>query len=129
MEETILVIDDNLFYGQLIAHTLSHNTSYRTRHVQTGSQALTVAKSITPILFLLDYELPDMNGIQLYDQLREIEGRAQVPAILLSANLPNRELEEQLAGRKMIGISKPCQVSLLLLTIELLVAKYSYESE
>ena len=127
MEETILVIDDNLFYGQLIAYMVSRNTPYHTRCVQTGSQALTAAKSITPILFLLDYELPDMNGIELYDQLCEIEGRALVPAILLSANLPDRSLEEQLAGRKMIGISKPCQLSLLLLTIELLVAKYNYK--
>ncbi len=128
MEGIILVIDDNLFYSQLIAHALSRNTPYHTQCVQTGSQALAFAKSIVPILFLLDYQLPDTNGIALYDQLHKIDGRAVVPAILLSANLPDQELEEQLAGRQMIGISKPCQVSHLLLTIELLMMKYSQKT-
>ena len=127
MEGTILVVDDNLFYGQLIAYTLSRRTSYRIQCIQTGFQALTVVKNIIPILFLLNYQLPDMTGIALYDQLHIMEGRTLIPALLLSADLPDQKLEEQLVARKIIGISKPCHMDHLLTTINTLVVKHSRE--
>jgi CheY-like chemotaxis protein len=36
-----------------------------------------------------------MNGIDLYDQLQTIEEVADTPVIMLSANLPTKEIEER----------------------------------
>ncbi len=72
-----------------------------------------VVREIKPDLFLLDYHLPSMDGIELYDHLHATKGLEQIPAILLSANLPRKELEK----RKMVGVRKPFELDTLLNTI------------
>ncbi|HEX4206023.1 MAG TPA: response regulator, partial [Ktedonobacteraceae bacterium] len=62
-------------------------------------------------------------GLALYDQLHRGAGQEMVPALLLSANLPNRELEAQLSLRKIRGMGKPFETDDLLLTIEQLIRK------
>ncbi|GHO62847.1 hypothetical protein KSC_017390 [Ktedonobacter sp. SOSP1-52] len=44
--------------------------------------------TITPALFLLDYQLPGMNGLELAEHLRRREGGKQCPILLMSADLP-----------------------------------------
>jgi CheY-like chemotaxis protein len=87
MEGFILVVDDTPFYGKLIVSLLSSKTSYQIQLVEMGHDALNAATGIIPLLFLLDYRLPDMTGIELYDQLHKREGREMVPAIMVSADL------------------------------------------
>jgi DNA-binding response OmpR family regulator len=96
---------------------ISRNTPHQIQVAQTGSQALKVSQEIIPILLLLDYQLSDMTGIKLYDQLHEIAGWDLVPAIMLSSDLPNQELEDQLLLRDMIGINKLLNVEHLLQAI------------
>jgi CheY-like chemotaxis protein len=42
----------------------------------------------------LNYHLPGMNGIQLFDRLHAIQELAHVPAIMLSAVLPEQEVNQ-----------------------------------
>ena len=44
---------------------------------------------------LLDYRLPDLNGIELYDLLQEKRETSGVPAIVMSATLPVAELQRR----------------------------------
>jgi len=53
------------------------------------------APQIHPCLLLLDYRLPGINGIELYDRLQQKEGTNGVPAIMMSAMLPVVELERR----------------------------------
>lgn len=69
---------------------------------------------IKPSLFILDYQLPRMNGIELYDKLHAIETLANVPAIMMSAGLPDKELEK----RKILGMNKPIDLDDFLQTID-----------
>ena len=121
MEQSILLVEDTPFYGLLVLAFLSRNGHYQTRWAQTGGQALLLAKESVPLLFLLDYRLPDMTGIALYDQLHKLDGRESVPALLLSADFPNKELEERLALRGIDGMSKVFTTEALLLSIERLI--------
>ena len=54
-----------------------------------------------------------MDGIELYDHLHATKGLEQTPAILLSANLPRKELDK----RKIVGVRKPFELGELLDTI------------
>src|SRR5438552_16709461 len=88
---TVLVVEDDEDIGEFIAQTLQLETPYQVFLATSGVQALEQAKSIKPNLLLLDYMLPGINGIELYDQLRSITGFEHIPAIMMSANLPTRE--------------------------------------
>jgi CheY-like chemotaxis protein len=121
MEQSILVVEDTPFYGRLMVYLLSCQNLYQTQWANTGHQALLLAQQSVPLLFLLDYRLPDMTGIALYDRLHALVKRERVPALLLSADFPSREIEEQLTLRKISGMRKPFKAEEFLLSVERLI--------
>jgi DNA-binding response OmpR family regulator len=115
--KTILVVEDDTDIGMFLVQAISQETHYQALLVADGMQALNVVASIKPNLFILDYQLPSMNGIELYDQLQETQELQGTPAILISARLPRREI----ARRKVVGMTKPLELDDFLQTIERLL--------
>jgi DNA-binding response OmpR family regulator len=116
--KTILVVEDDIGIGSFLVQAISQETAYQAVLAFDAFQALNVTESIKPIMFLLDYQLPRMNGIELYDRLHSSQGLEDVPAILISARLPKAEIEK----RKIIGMHKPLELDELLDTIERLLS-------
>src|SRR5206468_13004933 len=112
------VVEDDEAIGAFLIETIEQETPYQYVLATQSQQALQLAQEIKPILFILNYHLPGMNGLQLYDRLHAIGGLAHVPAIMISAVLPEQEVNQ----RNMVGITKPFDLSLLLDTIEQLLA-------
>ncbi len=105
--KSILIVEDHTPIADVICQAISLETMYQTLVVADGFQALTMVEEIRPDLFLLNYNLPKMTGIELYDHLHVIERLEHVPAIMMSANPPIQELEQ----RKIITIKKPFGLS------------------
>ncbi len=114
----ILMVEDDADIGTFLEQIIVQETFYQPLLVSSGFQALQMIHDITPDLLLLDYQLPGMNGLELYDHLHAMKGLEGVPAIMVSARLPRQEL----AKRSIVGMSKPLDVDELLGTIEKLVA-------
>ena len=112
-EKLILVVEDDEAIGALLVQLLVQETHCRALLAVDSFEALNVVREIKPDLFILDYQLPMMNGIQLYDSLHVISRLENVPAILLSARLPRREVEK----RSLIGMGKPFDLDELLETV------------
>jgi DNA-binding response OmpR family regulator len=112
-EKLILVVEDDEAIGALLVQFLVQETHYRALLAVDSFEALNVVREIKPDLFILDYQLPMMNGIQLYDSLHVISQLESVPAILLSARLPRHEVEK----RSLIGMGKPFDLDELLETV------------
>lgn len=116
--KTILVVEDDVGIGSFLAQAISQETNHQAMLVTDGFQALKTIKDIKPSLFILDYQLPRMNGIELYDKLHDTKGLEHVPAILISARLPQQEIDK----RKIVGMSKPLELDDLLHTIDKLLS-------
>ena|ERR1039457_7230234 len=115
-ERTLLVVEDDMGIGALLLEVISQETSFRACLVTDSFQALNVIKDIKPDLLLLDYQLPLMNGIELYDRLHSLVGLENIPAIMISAQLPEREIEK----RSIMGLNKPFEINDLLTMIAIL---------
>jgi CheY-like chemotaxis protein len=64
--------------------------------------------------------LPQMNGIDLYDYLHAHRPLKNIPVIMISANLPQKEINR----RHIIGLQKPFEIDDLLTTLkDILVGK------
>lgn len=118
MDKTILVIEDDDSIGDLLVETLSMETPYKALLVKDAFQALNTIDRVKPCLFITDYGLPNMNGIELYDLLHATYDLANTPAIIMSAYLP----EEEIKKRQLISLSKPFELDELLDTVEKLLA-------
>ena len=116
--KTILVVEDDELIGAFLAEAISQETAYHPLLASDGFEALRVTHDIKPSLFLLDYHLPKMNGVELYDQLHAKEGLETVPTIILSANLPLEELTK----RGLVGLKKPFDLDQLLQVIDKTIA-------
>ncbi len=117
--KTILVVEDDADRGEFLVQALKDETPYQAVLAPDGFQALKMVRTLKPHLFVLDYLLPRMNGLELYDQLHTMEGLETIPALLMSANLPAKELEK----RRVSAITKPFELEELLQTIEKLLAE------
>ena len=113
----VLVVEDDVGIGNFLVQAILQETSHQAMLVTDGFQALKAVASIKPGLFILDYQLPRMNGIELYDQLHAMHGFEDIPAIIVSARLPKQEIEK----RKIISMSKPLELDDFLNTIDRLL--------
>jgi len=77
----ILVIEDELSIRRFLRASLS-GEGYRLAEAETGQQGLRMSAAQPPDLIILDLGLPDMDGLQIIDELRRW---SQVPIIILSA--------------------------------------------
>jgi len=114
----ILVIEDDDSIGTFLVEALSQETPYKTLLVTDGFQALQIVDRVQPCLFITDYRLPLMNGLELCDLLKSRQTLKDTPAILMSAQLPEQEVRK----RNMVGLHKPFELDDLLDTVEHLLA-------
>jgi len=114
--KTILIVEDDSAIGTFLLEAIAQETPYYPLLVPDAFEALKAMQGIKPNLILLDYYLPKMNGIELYDQLQASPECANVPVILLTTNLDKRL--EEIEERNMVGLSKPVDLDDLLNTIE-----------
>ncbi len=113
----ILVVEDDLDIGRLLVQVLTLETSYRATLFSDGFTALKAIANLKPNLCILDYQIPRMNGLELYDRIHAMEELKDVPVIMMSAQLPQREVEK----RNIIGIHKPIDLNDFLNIVEKLL--------
>ena len=115
--KTILIVEDDDSTATFLTLAIAQETSYQVLHATTGVRALEIVRHIKAGLFIIDYLLPDMNGIVLYDYLHALEGLEAVPAIILTA-ISLERLREEIQQRHLLSLAKPFDLDTLLETIE-----------
>ncbi len=80
----ILVVDDIADNLRVLSASLTEK-GYQVRCAKNGTMALITAKKNPPQLILLDIKMPDMDGYQVCEKLKEDELTRDIPIIFLSA--------------------------------------------
>ena len=79
----LFIIDEDPGIREMLVATLKIAGFYRAYTFARASDALHLARSVLPDVFIIDYEFPGMTGLQLYEQLQA--KNEYIPCILLSA--------------------------------------------
>ena len=84
----VLVVDDSRV-SRLMSHQfiLSKHADWQVIEAATGEEALEKVKTVSPVLILLDVNMPGMGGVAAAEQLRVL--CPQTPIILVTANVQN----------------------------------------
>ncbi|MCU7934827.1 MAG: response regulator [Candidatus Thiodiazotropha sp. (ex Dulcina madagascariensis)] len=80
----ILVVDDNPDNLHLLTDMLA-GQGYVVRPAASGRFALRAVVARSPDLILLDFRMPEMDGIQVCERLKADEGLRDIPVIFVSA--------------------------------------------
>ncbi len=81
----ILVVDDDPMIRFLVQEYLKAS-GFQVETCASGREALEKASADTPSLMILDVQMPEMNGIEVLEQLRAAPTTASIPVLMLSAN-------------------------------------------
>jgi DNA-binding response OmpR family regulator len=119
-DKLILIVEDDADIGFLLVQIIHQQTPHRAIHYLNAGDAIKAITTQTPHLFILDYSLPDMNGLELYDWLHSIDRLKHVQAILLSARNPPLD---EVQKRGILLIRKPFAVTKLLTHIDNLLVR------
>lgn len=86
----ILVVDDDPAIIQIYKIALS--ASYDLSVAYNGKEALDMALSDPPDLIVMDIMMPVMDGIEALEKLKESAATANVPVILLTAQVQPKDV-------------------------------------
>ncbi|MGA3286226.1 MAG: response regulator transcription factor [Bacteroidota bacterium] len=83
MKKTILVVDDEKDIVDLLSYNLTKE-GFSVITARNGRDALDRARQ-KPDLIILDVMMPEMNGLQVIQELRKEKSTASIPVVLLTA--------------------------------------------
>jgi CheY-like chemotaxis protein len=110
----ILIVDDEETFGKLVKMNLEETGEYEVRVESKGMQAIPAARAFKPDFILLDIVMPDMDGGEVAQQLKEDKYLRDIPIGFLTALVRDYEVSpkaDAIAGHPFI--SKPVTVSQL----------------
>ena len=81
----VLVVEDNLDNLVLLQYQIATVVDCAVLTAATGTAAIDLAQQYQPDLILLDILLPDINGIQVIQQLQQRSSTAKIPIVALTA--------------------------------------------
>ncbi len=110
----ILIVEDDQEIARLYLELLQDETDCIVTLANEPFQALNIVERFKPDLFVLDYLLPHMDGIELYERLHTIKGLENVPALFVTGMVLDRKGRE----RGVIRMQKPFDTDMFLQTIE-----------
>ncbi|HLG62980.1 MAG TPA: response regulator [Ktedonosporobacter sp.] len=116
----ILIVEDDAAIASFLQQLIEEETPYHTATVDSSQVALERIPELHPCLILLDYRLPGLNGLELYDKLQKSEETRDIPTIMMSATLPVQELEQ----RGIYQLRKPMDIGNVLRMITHVLATY-----
>ena len=83
---TILIVEDNAKNMKLVRDVLRHH-GHTTLEAETGEAGLALTLSARPDLVLMDIQLPDIDGITAFAQIRANDAAKHIPMLAVSASV------------------------------------------
>lgn len=93
--KVILMVEDDPDFSKVLKGMIEIFISYQVIHTNNASQALEVVQGVQPDLFLFDYRLPEIDGLELYHRLHASPQFANIPVLFLSAMAPKDLFEKE----------------------------------
>jgi CheY-like chemotaxis protein len=81
--KTILVVDDDVFQHQIINNAL-RDESYKIISRFNGESALTLLFRKRPDLILMDINMPDYNGMEILQKIKNYKHLTGVPIVMIT---------------------------------------------
>jgi CheY-like chemotaxis protein len=118
--KTILVVDAESHIRRLIEFTLKKG-NYKMLVATNGREAVDIATASSPNLIIMDVLMPEMDGIEALDLLKQDERTSSIPVILLTGigqSTTKQEVEEKGAATYL---AKPFSPNKLLREVQRMI--------
>lgn len=124
LKQTVILVEDDPDNTEMLTFLLEQE-GLQTACFQNGNDIfakLEVVKMLNSVLFLLDYQLPTMTALDLYERLHATDGLEKIPAIIISAIFLDEKQEQRVRQLGLTFLQKPFDIDELLASIQQLIA-------
>jgi two-component system cell cycle response regulator DivK len=119
---TVLIIEDN-DKNMKLARDILQAKGYQTLEAVTGEEGVKLAKEKKPDLVLMDIQLPGINGIEAFKQIRANAATKAIPVIALTASVTPTDRTAISAAGFDAFLGKPINLKEFIETVKRLVEK------
>lgn len=113
----VLYIEDNVDNMTLVKRVLEAE-GFEVIGAETGQIGLNKAMSENPDIVITDINLPDIDGYQITEKLKQARATAHIPIIAMTANVMKKDRENVVEAGCDGYISKPIDIDDLPAQIE-----------
>ena len=117
---TVLIVEDNE-KNMKLARDVLQAKGYKTLEAVTGEEGVKLAKENIPDLVLMDIQLPGINGIEAFKQLRADPKTTSIPVIALTASVTPTDRSQITAAGFDAFVGKPINLKEFVETVKRLV--------
>ena len=121
----ILAVDDTSFFLERLKLYFA-DTQYKTTFVNSGHTALRFLKNNVPDLFILDINMPGMDGYELAEKIRE-HGITK-PILFLTSNANRNSVLKAISAGGTDFVVKPCTKEQIIERVEKNLSRYIKEA-
>ncbi len=116
----VMVIDDDEDFTNLYKTTL-RMSGFDTTAVNQSPAAIEMAYLVKPDIFLIDLMMPDIDGFQLCQMIRQDPVLRRIPIIIVTALTDNESKKIAMEAGANDYLSKPFQIDVLKTRINALI--------
>jgi two-component system cell cycle response regulator DivK len=119
---TVLIVEDN-DKNMKLARDVLQAKGYQTLEAITGEDGVKLARERKPDLVLMDIQLPGINGIEAFRQIRADASTSRIPVVALTASVTPTDRTAIAAAGFDAFLSKPINLKEFLDTVKRMVEK------
>jgi putative nucleotidyltransferase with HDIG domain len=82
----VVIVDDNPVNLTVMEHLVKRVDGATPRIFRFAEPGLDYCRSHDPDLVIVDYQMPDVDGIQFIERIRALPGREELPLLMVTAN-------------------------------------------
>jgi two-component system cell cycle response regulator DivK len=117
----VLIVEDNQMNMKLVRDVLQFK-GYQTLEANSGREGVRLAIEHLPDLVLMDVQLPDINGMTAFEEIRAHPRTRHIPVFVVTASVMPQDQQRIAASGFDAFISKPIDVKSFVETVGRFVA-------
>ncbi|HJS19081.1 MAG TPA: response regulator [Anaerolineales bacterium] len=106
VQKTVLIIEDEEDAAELFAEMM-RVSGFRVLKTTSSTPALTVMKTETPDVVILDIMMPETSGLDLLRQMRRDPALTGIPVVVVSAKSMPADIKNGMEAGASTYLSKP----------------------
>ena len=122
----ILIVEDSAMNMKLARDVLEAK-SHQVISAENGEDGVAMALENLPELILMDIQMPGIDGVQAFQQIRSNEKTAHIPVVAFTASVTATDRSRVKDVGFNAFISKPIDLKPFISTIETMLGKENHE--
>lgn len=120
-KKRIFIIDDSRIQRNMVQALLKDK--YEVKTAESGKEALRMMKAWLPDLILLDYDMPDCDGKEVFTMLQNEERYCEIPVVFLTGVKEKKRIQEVIGLMPTGYLLKPVKQKRLMEVLEEFLGK------